>query len=211
MVRLSKVHYKCVPDLLFILLPVEKMTALSKEVLVTQGGSPDTARLGFHWPPFHSISHLHLHIIGPESEMGLIGRAMFKANSFWFVSVSTRFFLFRIKFFIPPSHMFSLAFILHIQNIALLGFQFRILKLHSIRELCIAFQVRTKVNAHSSSPCLCFIVSFSPLILLSVALMFLAHTARESDWTTTEEDIVFGEHWELKSRPANQWLSQPTN
>ncbi|KAG0714509.1 Histidine triad nucleotide-binding protein 3 [Chionoecetes opilio] len=65
---------------------VEKMTTLSKEVLVTQGGSPDTARLGFHWPPFHSISHLHLHIIAPESEMGLIGRAMFKSNSFWFVT-----------------------------------------------------------------------------------------------------------------------------
>ncbi|XP_050706472.1 adenosine 5'-monophosphoramidase HINT3-like [Eriocheir sinensis] len=65
---------------------VEKMMALSKEVLVTQGGSPDTARLGFHWPPFHTVSHLHLHIIAPESEMGLIGRAMFKANSFWFVT-----------------------------------------------------------------------------------------------------------------------------
>ncbi|KAK8394859.1 hypothetical protein O3P69_005967 [Scylla paramamosain] len=65
---------------------VEKMIALSKEVLITQGGSTDTARLGFHWPPFHSVSHLHLHIIAPESEMGLIGRAMFKSSSFWFVT-----------------------------------------------------------------------------------------------------------------------------
>lgn len=64
------------------------MVNLSKEVLTTQGGSVATARLGFHWPPFHTVSHLHLHIIAPESEMGFIARGMFKANSFWFVTVS---------------------------------------------------------------------------------------------------------------------------
>ncbi|KAK7081155.1 Histidine triad nucleotide-binding protein 3 [Halocaridina rubra] len=65
---------------------IEKMVSLSKEVLTTQGGSPDTARLGFHMPPFITVKHLHLHIIAPEQEMGLIARGIFKANSFWFAS-----------------------------------------------------------------------------------------------------------------------------
>lgn len=45
-------------------------------------------RLGFHWPPFNTISHLHLHAISPQSEMSLISRAMFKPDSWWFVTVS---------------------------------------------------------------------------------------------------------------------------
>lgn len=64
------------------------MVSLSKEVLTAQGGCESTARLGFHWPPFHTVSHLHLHIIAPEGEMGFIARGMFKKDSFWFVSVS---------------------------------------------------------------------------------------------------------------------------
>lgn len=45
-------------------------------------------RTVFHWPPFNSISHLHLHYINPASEMGLISRTIFKPNTMWCVSVS---------------------------------------------------------------------------------------------------------------------------
>lgn len=65
---------------------VEKMVTLSKEVLTAQGGSPTSARLGFHMPPFITVRHLHLHVIAPEQEMGFIARGIFKANSLWFVS-----------------------------------------------------------------------------------------------------------------------------
>ncbi|KAK8729174.1 hypothetical protein OTU49_008664 [Cherax quadricarinatus] len=68
---------------------VEKMVLIGKEVLTAQGGSPETARMGFHWPPFHSISHLHLHVIAPENEMGFIARGAFMTGSFWFVSPET--------------------------------------------------------------------------------------------------------------------------
>ncbi|KAK4324458.1 hypothetical protein Pmani_004906 [Petrolisthes manimaculis] len=68
---------------------VERMVSVGKEVLATQGGSDGSARLGFHWPPFHSISHLHLHVIAPENEMGFLARGIFKTNSFWFVTPET--------------------------------------------------------------------------------------------------------------------------
>nr|XP_045601069.1 adenosine 5'-monophosphoramidase HINT3-like [Procambarus clarkii] len=65
---------------------LEKMVLVGKEVLIAQGGSPTAARMGFHWPPFHTVHHLHMHIIAPENEMGFIARGIFKTNSFWFVS-----------------------------------------------------------------------------------------------------------------------------
>lgn len=45
-------------------------------------------RFGFHWPPFNSITHLHLHAIAPVSEMSLTSRIIFKEGTLWFVSVS---------------------------------------------------------------------------------------------------------------------------
>ncbi|KAF0289512.1 Histidine triad nucleotide-binding protein 3 [Amphibalanus amphitrite] len=59
--------------------------------------SPATlVRLGFHWPPFHLVSHLHLHAIEPASQMSLISRMMFR-HGLWFASVSTE-----IGFHVPP-------------------------------------------------------------------------------------------------------------
>lgn len=46
-------------------------------------------RLGFHVPPFHSVKHLHLHGIAPSSSMGLIGRLIFRSDSYWFKTVDT--------------------------------------------------------------------------------------------------------------------------
>jgi diadenosine tetraphosphate (Ap4A) HIT family hydrolase len=42
--------------------------------------------MGFHWPPFHTVSHLHLHVIAPSDTIGFVGRLMFRPNSYWFVS-----------------------------------------------------------------------------------------------------------------------------
>ncbi|XP_076058437.1 adenosine 5'-monophosphoramidase HINT3-like isoform X2 [Oratosquilla oratoria] len=65
---------------------IENQVRVGLEVLQDQGGNTDTARLGYHWPPFHTVSHLHLHVIAPEAEMGFIARGIFKKDSFWFVS-----------------------------------------------------------------------------------------------------------------------------
>lgn len=65
---------------------VERLTAVGKEYLTKNGGSVDESRIGFHWPPFNSISHLHLHVIAPVRSMGLIASMIFRPNSLWFVT-----------------------------------------------------------------------------------------------------------------------------
>lgn len=45
--------------------------------------------LGFHVPPFNSVKHLHLHGISPTSEMKLIGRWVFRPDSYWYKTVDT--------------------------------------------------------------------------------------------------------------------------
>lgn len=56
------------------------------------------ALLGFHWPPFHTVSHLHLHVIAPTQEMGFIGRIIFRPNSYWFVQVYLGYSEFKLNF-----------------------------------------------------------------------------------------------------------------
>lgn len=51
--------------------------------------NPDEISLGFHVPPFNSVKHLHLHGIAPTSEMGLIGRWIFREDSYWYKKADT--------------------------------------------------------------------------------------------------------------------------
>ena len=78
---------------MFISISVDKMLTISKNLLEQNSLSLDDARFGYHWPPFRSVKHLHLHTIAPESKMGLIGKMIFMKNSYWFVSVSIKMFL----------------------------------------------------------------------------------------------------------------------
>lgn len=45
-------------------------------------------RLAFHWPPFFSVAHLHLHAIAPASQLSFVHKLSFKTDSWWCVSVS---------------------------------------------------------------------------------------------------------------------------
>lgn len=65
---------------------VNKILLVAHEQLFKNNLSLDDARLGYHWPPFRSVKHLHLHAIAPASEMGFISRLIFKKDSYWFVS-----------------------------------------------------------------------------------------------------------------------------
>ena len=47
-------------------------------------------RMGFHWPPFNSIKHLHLHVIFPESGINFIGRQIYRPGSFYFATVDEK-------------------------------------------------------------------------------------------------------------------------
>ncbi|KAL4219779.1 Histidine triad nucleotide-binding protein 3 [Mactra antiquata] len=66
---------------------VESMIAIGKDVVTRQGGDVDDLRMGFHWPPFHAISHLHLHVISSTSKIGWIASGIYMINSPWFASV----------------------------------------------------------------------------------------------------------------------------
>ncbi|EDW78087.2 uncharacterized protein Dwil_GK24814 [Drosophila willistoni] len=94
----SKYHYLAIPKLHF-----ESLNALNKshyglvkrmeegmiEFLKTKNvdANNDTI-IGFHIPPFISVSHLHLHGISPASEMSLLNKINFM-ESFWFKSAKS--------------------------------------------------------------------------------------------------------------------------
>ena len=63
---------------------IEKLVSVGMEFLGKQGGDVGDARLGFHWPPFHTVAHLHLHVISPQAQMGWIARGIFMTGSWWF-------------------------------------------------------------------------------------------------------------------------------
>uniref|UniRef100_A0A023GFA9 Adenosine 5'-monophosphoramidase HINT3 n=1 Tax=Amblyomma triste TaxID=251400 RepID=A0A023GFA9_AMBTT len=80
-----KKHLKDVKSLTYNDIPiVNRLVEIGKQVLEQRGGSLDTSRFGFHWPPFTSISHLHLHVIAPAADMSTIGRFIFMPGSPWF-------------------------------------------------------------------------------------------------------------------------------
>ncbi|KAK3580946.1 hypothetical protein CHS0354_006970 [Potamilus streckersoni] len=62
---------------------VEKMVSIGKQLIQDREDTLDDIRFGFHWPPFNSVSHLHLHVIYPAAD---VTRGIFKPNSFWFVT-----------------------------------------------------------------------------------------------------------------------------
>ncbi|XP_059050345.1 adenosine 5'-monophosphoramidase HINT3-like [Achroia grisella] len=65
---------------------VTHMLSVAKDQIVKNELSLEDARFGYHWPPFTSVKHLHLHAIAPESEMGFLAKLVFKKDSYWFVS-----------------------------------------------------------------------------------------------------------------------------
>ncbi|OQR76693.1 histidine triad nucleotide-binding protein 3-like [Tropilaelaps mercedesae] len=66
---------------------VRQMAEIGKKVLESRGGKWSECRRGFHWPPFISVSHLHMHIIAPESAMSTRYDMTFRTDSYWFRSV----------------------------------------------------------------------------------------------------------------------------
>ncbi|XP_032415488.1 adenosine 5'-monophosphoramidase HINT3 [Xiphophorus hellerii] len=66
---------------------VKQMVDVGKDVLQKHNVTDLTdVRFGFHWPPFCSVSHLHLHVLAPVSQMGFMSRLIYRLNSYWFVT-----------------------------------------------------------------------------------------------------------------------------
>lgn len=68
---------------------IEEMADIGSTVLKEHyTGDHSDSRTGFHWPPFSSVLHLHLHVLAPISEMSFIKRNMvFRKDSIAFVTV----------------------------------------------------------------------------------------------------------------------------
>lgn len=66
---------------------VQRMNDVAFKILEQKNGDTEDVRIGFHWPPFNSIQHLHLHVIFPASQVHMMSRLVYKANSWWFASM----------------------------------------------------------------------------------------------------------------------------
>ncbi|XP_068999374.1 adenosine 5'-monophosphoramidase HINT3 isoform X2 [Embiotoca jacksoni] len=66
---------------------VKRMVETGKEILHKNNVTDlSDVRFGFHWPPFCSVTHLHLHILAPASQMGFMARLFYRLNSYWFIT-----------------------------------------------------------------------------------------------------------------------------
>uniref|UniRef100_A0A1A7WZL3 Adenosine 5'-monophosphoramidase HINT3 n=1 Tax=Iconisemion striatum TaxID=60296 RepID=A0A1A7WZL3_9TELE len=66
---------------------VKEMVEVGKEMLQRNSVTDLTdVRFGFHWPPFCSVTHLHLHVLAPASQMGFMSRLFYRLNSYWFIT-----------------------------------------------------------------------------------------------------------------------------
>lgn len=74
----------------FVFRIVKEMQQELNNLFVKKEVDLEDATFGFHWPPFNSISHLHMHAIAPVSKMNFISRWLFKPINVWYCTVSGR-------------------------------------------------------------------------------------------------------------------------
>lgn len=89
----AKHHYLVIPrkhirdpkSLTYTDIPlIQKLCEVGKRVLQQRGGDAESLRLGFHWPPFNSVPHLHMHVISPANQLSLLAKVIYMPGSLWF-------------------------------------------------------------------------------------------------------------------------------
>jgi diadenosine tetraphosphate (Ap4A) HIT family hydrolase len=66
---------------------VQKLKDVAYTILEQENADSKDVKIGFHWPPFNSVQHLHLHVVSPASQMSLMSRSIYRPNSWWFVTI----------------------------------------------------------------------------------------------------------------------------
>lgn len=59
-----------------------------RELIRKKGVVLSDVSFGFHWPPFVSVHHLHMHAIAPASRMTFVNKCVFKPANIWYRTVS---------------------------------------------------------------------------------------------------------------------------
>ncbi|XP_055362298.1 adenosine 5'-monophosphoramidase HINT3-like isoform X2 [Betta splendens] len=68
--------------------PLERMEEMGKKILKENKVRDfNDIRMGFHLPPFSSVSHLHLHTLAPASNMEPRSQRRYGPQSCWFIPV----------------------------------------------------------------------------------------------------------------------------
>ncbi|KAG0328043.1 hypothetical protein BG004_002629 [Podila humilis] len=62
---------------------LERMRAKAIEFLVEQGHDPEASKLGFHVPPFNTVGHLHLHVLGGKFK-STFRRLKYQTGRVWY-------------------------------------------------------------------------------------------------------------------------------
>ncbi|KAM4772838.1 adenosine 5'-monophosphoramidase HINT3 [Rhinophrynus dorsalis] len=66
---------------------VKAMIEVAKKILQRNSITDlQDVRFGFHYPPFCSIAHLHMHVLAPVSQLGFLSRMIYRLNSYWFIT-----------------------------------------------------------------------------------------------------------------------------
>ncbi|KAG0251676.1 hypothetical protein DFQ27_008598 [Actinomortierella ambigua] len=66
---------------------VKRMHAKGQEILAERGYDSKNSKLGFHVPPFNTIDHLHLHVLGGEFK-NAFRRKKYESGRMWYMDMS---------------------------------------------------------------------------------------------------------------------------
>ncbi|KAF9969810.1 Histidine triad nucleotide-binding protein 3 [Actinomortierella ambigua] len=66
---------------------LKRMHAKGKEILAERGYDSSNSKLGFHVPPFNTIDHLHLHVLGGEYRNSF-RRKKYESDRMWYMDMS---------------------------------------------------------------------------------------------------------------------------